>query len=396
MTPDLDHNSPTFLRQVQAPLQVEGGSEVTPSSASAKPRNDFAPQNAAVRPFLERLLARPYYAGRVPTTREVLRNYANQIRVDRDRRLWLGGFNLLVNLFFLTTAVWFFAFHFSWAAFFAGLALCSLAMNWHGTLYYHRLGSHRAFRARRPWALAVLRHLAPRTVPEEVYVLSHQVHHAYSDTLLDPYAPRLGWLACMLADANHQRLSTELSREDYARASRILAPLAHPRWGLRINSYEAYQRWGSLVHPRDTLIDFAANWAIWFSIAFAVGGATGVGALAWGVSLWLFSVRHFNYKSHGSGRDQRRLDREISATDLSLNLKLAGWLAGEWHSNHHISPRSARYDFRPSELDLSWQILRGLIALGLFSDAIDGRPTPTQLADARLKLRHALISKAAP
>ncbi len=363
-----------------------------PESASSRSSSQTQPTKF-LPPFLQRLLARPAYAGRVPSAQEVLSHYVIQLRIDRDPRLWLGAMNLGVNLFFVSIAIGFFLFHFTWPAFFAGLALCSLAMNWHGTLYYHRLGSHRAFRARFPWALALLRHLAPRTVPEEVYVLSHQVHHAYSDTLLDPYAPRLGWLACMLADANHQRVSPDLSREDYARACHILAPLAHSRWGLRLNDYETYQRWGSLVHPRDTFIDFAINWTLWFSLAYALGGLAGVGALAWGVSLWLFSVRHFNYKSHGSGRDQRRADREVSSPDLSLNLKLAGWLAGEWHSNHHLVPRSARYDFRRGELDLSWLILRGLIALGLFTDAIDGRPTPAQLRHAQQDLEATLTAK---
>ncbi len=379
MAAELDHNSSTI-----SPAPNFDTPALSPTRTSSA-RLDSS--------FLQHLLARPRYAGRVPRAQEVLLEYVRNLRIDRDRRLWLGVFNLSVSLIFLSIAAGFFVAHFSWTAFFAGLALCSLAMNWHGTLYYHRLGSHRAFRARNPWALTLLRHLAPRTVPEEVYVLSHQVHHAYADTLLDPYAPRLGWLACMLADANHQRISPELSREDYERACRLLAPLAHPRWGLKLNDYETYRRWGSLVHPLDTLKDFGINWLMWFTLAFFIGGNTGVGALAWGVSLWLFSVRHFNYKSHGSGRDQRRADREVSAPDLSLNLRLAGWLAGEWHSNHHLVPRSARYDFRKDQVDLSWQILRALMALGLFTNAVDGRPAPAQLQEAQDQLRHTLRAK---
>jgi hypothetical protein len=41
-------------------------------------------------------------------------------------------------------------------------------------------------------------------------------------------------------------------------------------------------------------------------------------------------------------------------------------------------------------------MLRGLIALGLFTDAVDGRPTPAQLRDAQKDLEATLAVKVAP
>ena len=58
--------------------------------------------------------------------------------------------------------------------------------------------------------------LVIKTFPEEIYVVSHHVHHAKSDQPGDPYNANAGFLYCFLADVNHQPIAQNLSEEDGA------------------------------------------------------------------------------------------------------------------------------------------------------------------------------------
>lgn len=53
-------------------------------------------------------------------------------------------------------------------------------------------------------------------IPEEIYVVSHHVHHAKSDQPGDPYNASGGFLYCFLADVNHQPIAKSLSEKDYS------------------------------------------------------------------------------------------------------------------------------------------------------------------------------------
>ena len=64
----------------------------------------------------------------------------------------------------------------------------------------------------------VIRNLTIRIIPEEVYIVSHHVHHAYSEQAGDPYNVHGGRLYCLLAAELHQGIARDLSPADYARA----------------------------------------------------------------------------------------------------------------------------------------------------------------------------------
>ena len=81
-------------------------------------------------------------------------------------------------------------------------------------------------------------------IPEEIYVVSHHVHHAKSDKLGDPYNAQAGFLYCFLADVNHQPIATDLDQTGYNRV-RLLTK----HTGVPGNSYTQYQKWGSYLNP---------------------------------------------------------------------------------------------------------------------------------------------------
>ena len=59
--------------------------------------------------------------------------------------------------------------------------------------------------------------------------------------------------------------------------------------------------------------------------------------------------------------------RNSATNDDSRNNPLIGLLsAGEgWHNNHHADPTSARHGHKWWEFDLTWEIIRLLMRLGL-------------------------------
>ncbi len=200
------------------------------------------------------------------------------------------------------------------------------------TLGYHRMFTHRAFEASRPFR-AIMAVLGSMAVEGSVitWVADHRKHHAFTDQEGDPHSPHLsgpgfvgavkglwhahiGWLFETVGTAERERFAPDLVKD---RALRVIDKL--------------FFLWVTLGF----LIPFALGWI--------VGGGLGTAltALLWGGVVRMFLLHHvtwsINSVCHFFGR--RRFDVE----DESRNVF---WLAplsmGEaWHHNHHAFPTSA-------------------------------------------------------
>ena len=53
--------------------------------------------------------------------------------------------------------------------------------------------------------------------------------------------------------------------------------------------------------------------------------------------------------------------------DNSVNQLWPGIVAGEWHNNHHLFPKSARSGFKPHQVDLAWYYIKMMSMLGAVS-----------------------------
>ncbi|MGN6638042.1 MAG: hypothetical protein ACTHJ8_03965 [Mucilaginibacter sp.] len=96
-------------------------------------------------------------------------------------------------------------------------------MGTHGTIWHHRYCTHDAFRFKNHFWQFITRQLTINIIPEEIYVISHHVHHAKSDQPGDPYNAEAGFWYCFLADANHQPIAKDLSEQDYGRVKKLMA-----------------------------------------------------------------------------------------------------------------------------------------------------------------------------
>jgi stearoyl-CoA desaturase (delta-9 desaturase) len=118
---------------------------------------------------------------------------------------------------------------------------------------------------------------------------------------------------------------------------------------------------------------YVLNWAFWYGVFFAVGGHALATALFGASFFWAFGIRTFNYDGHGGGRDARRTGHDFNRNDLSINQMWPGYVAGEWHNNHHLYPTSARSGFLPHQLDVAWSFIRALRWMGAVTHCRDSK-----------------------
>ena len=317
------------------------------------------------QPLLARALQEPVYGWMKdgvlskPTNAEIMRAWRTRMNFFADRKTWLAFTGWFWTLALIPFGVVFLTKYFSWTLMLAGFLYAMVWIGTHGTVWLHRYSTHRAFTFRNGFYRALCRELSIKIVPEETYVVSHQVHHTYSDQPGDPYNPTAGWLYCFLAAELHQPINKTLTPKEY---EQVVGLVAHT--GLKPNSYAQYQHWGSIAHPARTWAHFALNWAAWYGIFYLLGGHALATALFGWAAVWGIGIRAHNYDLHAGGKDKRRDGIEFDLRNKSINQFWPGIVAGEWHNNHHLFPNSVRAGFLWWQPDISFAFIRFYRLLG--------------------------------
>ncbi|HEY1020856.1 MAG TPA: fatty acid desaturase, partial [Flavisolibacter sp.] len=325
--------------------------------------------------FIDDVLMKPSYGWRnedgtlsVPSSKQLWNEAFSRMNIFRTRKNWISFASVMMIVLFLP-ALYFFLFHFfSWKLLAAFLVYAMIIMGTHGTIWFHRFGTHKAYRFSHPFWRLLTQNLVIKTLPEEIYVVSHHVHHSKSDEPGDPYNAQAGFLYCMLAEFNHQRVSPDLSEADY---KKVVHFMHHT--GVGLNNYQQYQRWGSVASPFYTVGLWALNWTFWATAFYFIGGPGLVCALFSAAFFWFMLVRAFNYTGHGKGEVKHVEGVDFDTSNLSVNQLRPGLFAGEWHNNHHLYPGSARAGFLAYQLDLPWIYIYTLYRLGAVSSYRDSK-----------------------
>lgn len=326
--------------------------------------------------FLDYVLQPPSYGWRneqgelvKPRKSDILREFFSRLNVFRDRKNWLPFLSWLKVLCLLPFFILFFVKFFSvWTAL-AVFVYGMIIMGTHGTIWHHRYCTHGAFRFKNGFWQFFTRQLTLSIIPEEIYVISHHVHHARSDQPGDPYNAHGGFLYCFLADVNHQPIAKDLDEADYGRVTRLMA-----HTGVKGNTYRQYQKWGSYANPARTIATWVLNWSFWYLVFYLIGGHALACSLFAAAGIWAVGVRTFNYDGHGNGKDKQREGIDFNRADKSINQLWPGFVAGEWHNNHHLYPKSARSGFKAHQLDMAWLYIRLLHRVGAVSTYRDDKP----------------------
>jgi stearoyl-CoA desaturase (delta-9 desaturase) len=243
---------------------------------------------------------------------------------------------------------------------------------------FHRLLTHRSFVCPL-WlehTLAILGTCSLQFSPA-FWVAVHRRHHHHSDDELDPHSPsqsffwsHFGWLL-VRPDDMRPRVMIDRYARDLTRDPLYVFLERRKNW---------------MKFP-------VASWLVFFIAGFAGAIAAGEGqpaALQFGASLFVWggplrtvlvwhSTWSVNSVTHLWGY------RNYATNDDSRNNAIVGLLAaGEgWHNNHHADPASARHGHKWWEFDLTWQVIRLLMFLGLATQVTLPSPRLSAIAGRR-------------
>lgn len=325
--------------------------------------------------FIDILLHAPSYGWKdmegkliVPTKKQLWKEAFSRINIFKSKKNWISLFGMSLAVSIIPLLFLFLFKFFSWYLVIAIVLYSMPIMGTHGTIWYHRYGTHKSYIFSHPIWRFITQNLVIKTIPEEMYVVSHHVHHSKSDEPGDPYNAQAGFLYCMLSEINHQRIAPDLSEKDYQKAVHFVK-----HTGVKINSYEQYRKWGTIACPVYTLGLCAINWSFWYITFYLIGGNALACAMFLGAFLWYMLVRAFNYTGHGGGEVKHRDGIDFDRSNLSINQARPGLLAGEWHNNHHLYPGSARAGFLPFQIDSAWIYIYILFKLKMVSSYKDSK-----------------------
>jgi stearoyl-CoA desaturase (delta-9 desaturase) len=65
---------------------------------------------------------------------------------------------------------------------------------------------------------------------------------------------------------------------------------------------------------------------------------------------------------------------DFNHNDFSVNQYWPGFVAGEWHNNHHLFPRSARAGFLKYQIDFAWYYIYFLYLIGGVTSFHNSKP----------------------
>jgi stearoyl-CoA desaturase (delta-9 desaturase) len=232
-------------------------------------------------------------------------------------------------------------FMFSWQALFLAVVLYWVAGSLGIGMGYHRLLTHRGYKTPKPveYFLSLCGTLAVEGGPAN-WVVTHRIHHRFSDQDGDPHSPRDGgWWAHM---------------------GWILVGRAqeHPPAVLRRYAPDLMR------DPVQCWINRFYMWPIIF-LGLGLYALGGWPFVTWGLCLRVVLGLHatwlVNSATHMWG------SRRFATRDDSRN---NWWVAcltfGEgWHNNHHAHPTSARHGLAWYEIDMNWWGISALRWLGL-------------------------------
>jgi stearoyl-CoA desaturase (delta-9 desaturase) len=325
--------------------------------------------------FLDHVLQAPAYGWKdgqgnliKPNTQQIFAEFFSRLNVFKNRKNWLPFFSWLKVLCFVPFFLLFLFKYMSWPMLLAAFLYSMIIMGTHGTIWHHRYCTHGAYKFRNHFWRFFTQNLTINVIPEEIYVISHHVHHAKSDQPGDPYNAQAGFLYCFLADVNHQPIAKDLTESDYNRVKLLMK-----HTGVKANTYKQYQKWGSYANPYRSVLSWVLNWSFWFAIFYLIGGPALACTLFGAAGFWAVGVRTFNYEGHAKGQDKQRDGVDYNQKDKSINQLWPGIVAGEWHNNHHLYPKSARSGFKPHQVDMAWYYIRFMNLVGAVSTYKDSK-----------------------
>ncbi len=269
------------------------------------------------------------------------------------------------------------------AAHVAFFVLVALLMSLGNTAGYHRLLTHRSYKAHPIIRYSLTLFSAMHSGSPVVWVGLHRIHHAFSDRKGDPHSTNEGfWFAHSgwLFHTKNPFFSFLLAISGFGLQlryflndlQRLLGKL-EPNWRKMCKKDLMKEPFMVLL---DTPMVIPALFVAQLALAWWVAQWNGIlwlwamHVLQNNTSWFINSVCH--WEAFGVADEKAR--------DKSRDVAALGWLTNgdSFHNSHHMHPASAKHALNGG-MDLSWWVICGLSRIGLVSDVKlpDGHEYPS-------------------
>ena len=312
-----------------------------------------------------------------PMVKEVLLEMLDTIDFIRRPRRGLNAALFVAHWATFACLVLFFARYLTLGTFMFWFVSVIFLCNGPHTLWYHRYCAHRPFEFSHPRYTKLFLWLNPLYTPEEHYAIAHRQHHRFQEQVGDPYGPHIGWLGSYVAIDSIQKLNVDISEARYAQLAKSVSHI-----GFKISTYEQFRRTGTVENLGHYLLRTLVAQTAWCSFAYALGGIPYVVTWYGATFMLWFLLRDFGWRGH---RGKSKVPGwEFDVHSAATNQRFYGYVASEWHDNHHLYPSSANLAFLPSQIDISFLLIRVLKKIGwvrVYNDAkpkFDERFAPNQ------------------
>ncbi len=305
-----------------------------------------------------------------PSTTEIIIEWCDAMNVVKHPSRALTVLNFAFHLSTFVACVYFLIARISIQSLVFMLISVFVLGTVYNTLWYHRYCSHAAFRFNNNFFAKLFLWTNPILFREECYAIPHMIHHQRTEKPGDPYGPHLGWLGSYLAPESAQKTDTNISAAEYAT---LCASIAHIP--LKTSSYAQFLRSGAVEELRYYLFRVAFIQLFWGVSIFLIYGSDILWAWFAAIFFITFLIRDFNWRGHGGNQPRgKKVGWEFDHSSYALNQWFYGYLASEWHDNHHKYPFSANNGFLPGQIDVAFQIIKLLHRLGIVESYVDAKP----------------------
>src|SRR5690349_4840138 len=125
--------------------------------------------------FIDEVLQKPSYGWTnekkelvIPTTRQLFKEAFSRINIFKSRKNWISLVGWLMIVCMMPFLYFFIVRFFSWPLLIAIVFYAMIIMGTHGTIWFHRYCTHRAYQFSHPIWRFLTQHLVIKTIPEEI------------------------------------------------------------------------------------------------------------------------------------------------------------------------------------------------------------------------------------
>ncbi|MES2703656.1 MAG: acyl-CoA desaturase [Bacteroidota bacterium] len=210
------------------------------------------------------------------------------------------------------------------------------------TFFHHRYASHSAFTMSKGWErfFFVFTYITqgPHYMSPRAYAIMHRLHHAHTDTELDPHSPAF----------SSNLISMMLRTRRYYNDIIFNRMPVDPRFTKNLPEWKGFDKWANSTPSRVLwgaaylafFIAFATSWWLYLLLPVLLAMGAFHGAL---INWFAHKYGYINFKLKNTSRNL-----------ISIDLLMLG---ESYHNNHHKRPSAINFGKRWHEIDPVYPII---------------------------------------